>query len=269
MIDYHVHTPLCGHARGQPEQYVEEGVRRGLAEMGFADHFPLKALGYAPRNPVTMEPGDLPAYVENIKRAAAGAPFPVKLGVEVDYLPGKMEAAAGILEKYPFDYVIGSVHFVGTWDCTHPLERQEFQRRPLSELYRDYFELIWEACYSGLFDIMAHVDAIKKFGYRPHPEHLVPLYRKTASVLRETGICLEVNTAGLDAEARELYPSTELLRECLRQGVELTAGSDAHAPAQVARHFPQVRRMLQKEGVDRLVTFTGRQKGYYRLDGGD
>ncbi len=268
MIDYHLHTPLCRHASGKLEEYVKEGERRGLQEVGFADHFPLETLGFKPKIPVTMKPGELPRYVENVQQAASTASIPVKTGIEVDYLPGTAAAAKEVLKKYPFDYVIGSVHFIGSWDCTHPLYRKEFERRSLGEVYLSYFELIWEACRSGVFDIIAHADAVKKFGHRIPLEQMEPLYRETARVMQETGVCLEINAAGLDTEAGEIYPSRELVKACLQNGVEVTLGSDAHEPGQVARHFSQIKLMLQEEGADRVAVFRGRRKEHYYLDGG-
>lgn len=265
MIDYHLHTHLCGHASGKLDEYVREGEKAGLAEIGFADHFPLEVMEFKPAMPVTMKSRELPRYVEEVQQATQNASLPVKLGAEVDYLPGKTEKALEIIGQHPFDYIIGSVHFIGEWDCTHPFYRQEFERRSLEQVYQSYFELIRGTCRSGMFDIIGHADAVKKFGYRITPEQARPLYRETARVLAETGVCLEVNTAGLDAPAGEIYPERDLLRECIREGVEITVGSDAHDPGEVARHFDRAREILLEEGVSRLAVFNGRRRSFYQL----
>jgi len=265
MLDYHVHTPLCRHAEGELKQYLQEAKTRGVTELGFADHFPLKMLGVALEMPVTMEPEELKGYVEEVKELAAWENIEVKLGIEVDYFPGKTETVAEWFNYYPFDYIIGSVHFIGSWDCTHPFYQEEFQRRPLEEIYRDYFSLIEKACYSGLFDIIAHVDAVKKFGYRLPAHYMYPYYHRLASVFKNTGVCLELNTSGWNTEAKELYPASELLRECLKEGVEVTLGSDAHSPGQVAQHFDRLYHLLCEEGVSRVIGFTNRRKHYFPL----
>jgi len=263
MIDYHIHTPLCRHAEGKMEDYLEEATRRGLEEVGFADHFPLKMLGVVPEIPVTMEPEELSYYVEKVKELSYRAPVQVKLGIELDYFPGKTEVTAEVLQGLPFDYIIGSVHYINDWDCTHPLYSEEYHKRSLEEVYRDYFALIENACRSGLFDIIAHVDVVKKFGHRVADDVAHDFYRHIAKVFQETNMCLELNTAGWDNKANELYPALELLRECVKKGVGVTAGSDAHAPNQVGRYFDRLEKILKKEGISHLLKFKDRKKSYY------
>ena len=268
MMDYHIHTPLCRHAHGELEEYINAAVQKGIKEIGFADHFPLKLLGINLETPISMEPEELAYYVDHVLRISRESTIPVKLGIEVDYLPGKTEEIAYILQEYPFDYVIGSVHFIGDWDCTHPHYRDEYHRRPLMEIYRDYFSLIIEACNSGLFDIIAHADAVKKFAHFLPEREVTPFYKKAAVALRRHQVCLELNTAGWDVDAGELYPAPAFLEECLQEGVEFTLGSDAHSPAQVGRHFDSLLNILVEKGVKRLTGFSGRSKYYCDLPEG-
>lgn len=259
LIDYHLHTSLCRHAIGSLDEYVEAALQKGLSEIGFADHFPLGLLDFWPEEPVTMDPGELEGYLRDIREVALRSEIPVKTGLEVDYLPGKTEKTGELLRRCALDYVIGSVHFMGSWDFTHPRFSSQFQGCSLENLYRSYFDLVWKACYSGLFDIIGHIDVIKKFGYRPGRDFLVSLYGETARVLRETGVALEINTAGLVSPARELYPSEELLQVCLQEGVAVTLGSDAHSPSQVGRFFPEARTMLRRMGLEAITAFSNRQ----------
>lgn len=265
MIDYHVHTPLCRHAKGKMEEYIKEGAIRGLSEIGFADHFPLKLLNVFPKIPVTMNPDELEGYVYKVKELASSAPLEVKLGVELDYIPGKTEALAELLQKYPFDYIIGSVHYIGDWDCTHPFYQKEYLHRSLESIYSDYFSLIEKACQCGLFDIIAHVDVIKKFGHRLADEKARPLFENLAKVFRQTSTCLELNTSGWDTSADELYPAPVFLDYFVQEDVPFTLGSDAHAPDQVARHFHRLLQILSKEGIIHAISFKNRKKSYIAL----
>lgn len=268
MIDYHVHTALCRHAAGTPAEYLAQAKRRGLAEIGFSDHFPLGLLGFTPQSEVTMRPGELPRYIEEIKALAADSPaVTVKLGVEVDFIPGKTRETAALLAGHPFDYVIGSIHFMDGWDFTHPACAGEYRTRDLRRAWRRYFELVWEACRSGLFDIIGHIDVIKKFGYRP-PEDPEPFWRKTAEILKKTNTCVELNTAGRDAPVGEFYPPRRFLELCRAAGVPATLGSDAHAPEQVGRYFEEGAAILRAAGYSELAVFTGRRRSAVPLGEG-
>ncbi len=266
MLDYHVHTALCRHAEGTLEEYLAEAERKGLTEIGFADHFPLGLLDYTPRAQVTMDPEELSGYIDTVlKLGASSGKVKVKLGIEVDYLPGKEENLREQLSRYPFDYIIGSVHFMDGWDFTHPVYAADYKNKDMGQLYGRYFKLVQQACLSGLFDIIGHVDVIKKFGFRPL-EDLEPLWIETARMLRETGTCIELNTAGRDAPVEVFYPDQRLLELCLAEGVSITLGSDAHAPRQVGRYFSEAAAMLKEAGCSELVSFSRRRRATLKLE---
>lgn len=261
MIDYHLHTSLCGHAVGAMDQFLAEAAVKGLTEVGFADHFPLGLLGYTPQFKVTMEPGELEGYIEAVREQASRHNGPaVKLGLEVDYLPESSRRLAKIFSRYPVDYLIGSVHFIDDWDFSHPRNAEYFRQKDLKDVYSRYFELVWEACQTGIFEIIGHVDIIKKFGFRLDDGELEPYWRRTARILKDNGICLELNTSGMAAPAGEFYPGRLLLEICHNEGVAVTLGSDAHAPQQVGRYFPEALALLREVGFHELAVFSGRRR---------
>ncbi len=260
MIDYHLHTSRCCHATGTLDQYLAEAEKKELAEIGFADHFPLGLLGIEPRNQVTMDPEELEKYMKQVNTLKKNSHLvKVKLGVEIDYLPGTEKKVEQLLGKYDFDYVIGSIHFIGDWDFTHPVYAEDYKHQDMDDLYRRYYELVARVCESGLFDIIGHIDVVKKFGYRPD-DNLDSIRLETARLLRESGTCLELNTAGRDAPVGEFYPDRGFLALCCSEGVDITLGSDAHAPDQVGRYFPEAVRLLKKAGYRELTVFERRAK---------
>ena len=266
MIDYHLHTPRCRHAQGEPREYLEKALQLGLREIGFADHFPLKLLGVDPEIKVSTEPEELPLYVQDILNLSDAQYGPkVKLGIEADFLPGTESILKKTLAGYPFDYVLGSVHFMGSWDFSHPVYVEEFERRNLRDIYRDYFTLVWEACRSRLFDIIAHPDVIKKFGHL-YPGDLEDYWQETALQLKETDTCLELNTAGRDAPVKKFYPASRLVEICRERGVAVTLGSDAHAPEQVGRYFDEARQVLVQAGYRAVAVFNGRRRDSLSLE---
>ncbi|MDD3653339.1 MAG: histidinol-phosphatase HisJ family protein [Desulfotomaculaceae bacterium] len=260
ITDYHIHTKMCGHATGDLEDYLAVAIRDGLEEIGFSDHLPLYFLppaaipvGYA------MTEADLPVYVDAVQRLQETSPVRVKLGVEADYVPGCESKLEKLLKAYPFDYVIGSVHFIDGWSFDNQEEIDRYSQWDIWELYERYFTLIQQAAMTGLFDIMAHPDLIKKFNYLPSQD-LMPLYEDTVQIFKRAGVCMEVNTAGLRCPVQEIYPAPGFLRAAFSQGVEVTLGSDAHHPEQVGAGLPEAVNFLKAAGYSEIASFKRRDR---------
>ena len=265
MIDYHLHTTRCCHATGSLEDYLAVAEKKQLREIGFSDHFPLDLLGVTPRAPVTMEASELEEYIKEVEGLKSlGLNMNIKLGIEIDYIPGTENKLGRLLEQYDFDYVIGSIHYLGDWDFTHPVYADHYKDYDMDSLYEKYFKLIQDACRSRLFDVIGHIDVIKKFGYRP-ADDLEAIYIETARLLRESGTCIEVNTARQDAPIREFYPDPHLLKICLSEGVAVTMGSDAHSPEQVGRYFNEAIELLKLSGCRELTVFNRRKRSSIQL----
>ncbi|OAT81817.1 histidinol-phosphatase HisJ family protein [Desulfotomaculum copahuensis] len=266
LPDLHWHTRRCGHAGGRMEEFVAAARRAGITHGGFADHIPIYWLPPEQRDRgLAMDPEELPRYVLRVRQLQDENPaLDLALGIEADYIPGFEGQLAGLLSGYPFDYVIGSVHYLDGWGFDNPALVDEYARRDVDELYRQYFALLQRAAASGLFDVLAHPDLIKKFGCRPQLD-LTPLYEETARVLADSGICLEVNTAGLAAPAREIYPALKMLEICRRYGVPATTGSDAHQPQQVGRGMAAALSWLQQAGYREVAVFKGRRRRMIKI----
>lgn len=261
LPDLHWHTRRCGHAGGQMEEFVAAARRAGITHGGFADHIPIYWLPPEQRDPgLAMAAEELPRYVRRVRQLQDENPdLDLALGIEADYIPGFEGHLAGLLTGYSFDYVTGSVHYLDGWGFDNPALVAEYAQKDVDELYRQYFTLVQRAAASGLFDVLAHPDLIKKFGYRPRRD-LTPLYEETARVLAQSGICLEVNTAGLVAPVQEIYPALEMLKLCRQYGVPVTTGSDAHQPQQVGRGMSVALSWLQLAGYREVAVFKARRR---------
>lgn len=263
LADYHVHTARCGHAVGRMEEYVAQARRHGLPEMGFSDHLYLYWLPIADRDPeLAMPEHELDAYVEDVLRLRRANPdLTIRLAIEADYIPGREAELREILTRYPWDYVLGSVHFIDAWGFDDSRYRATYDGWDLDALYRRYFDLLMAAAETGLFDSMAHPDLVKKFGHHPSPAlDLTALYAQVADCLRRSGVCVEVNTAGLRKPCAELYPALPLLRACRAAGVPATLGSDAHEPEQVGLAFDEAVAHLRAADYDHVVAFAARDR---------
>ena len=261
LVDYHIHTARCGHAVGSMEEYLERAVELGLGEIGFSDHLHLYFLPRDRRDPtLAMAEEELPEYVESVLRLRDRHPrIPVRLGIEADYFPGQEDVLRRILEPYPWDYVYGSVHFIGDWGFDDPKYVDRYAEWDIDELYRRYFGLVKGAADSGLFDVLGHLDVVKKFGHRPERDP-GPLYASVAAALREAGVCIEVSTAGLRKPVGEIYPGPQLLTECARHGVPVTLGSDSHKPTEVGFAYDRALEALKAAGYRSIARFQRRTR---------
>jgi histidinol-phosphatase (PHP family) len=179
----------------------------------------------------------------------------------VDHLPGANEAIAEILEAYPFDLLLGSVHWLGAWLFdAYGTEAfaSEWDRRPIDDVWDAYVDAVADLARSGAVDVIAHVDVIKVAGHRP--VDLAAFEARLGSALAAGGVAVEVSSAGLRKPAQELYPSPSLLGRLHEAGVAMTTASDAHRPDQLGYRFEEVYATLRRIGVESLTTFSRRRR---------
>lgn len=254
--DYHLHTPLCHHATGWPVDYARRAVELGLPEIGFSDHSPMPHYFDAWR----MAEGDLPRYLESIEEARASFPaLPIRQGLEVDWLEGGESWIETLASRAPWDYLIGSVHYLGDWnfDNPDPVEVARFSSYGVEEAWDRYWQLFGQAARSGMFDIMGHPDLVKKFKHRPEGD-LHRYYEPAVQACLDGDIAIEINTAGLFKPVAEMYPAADFLTLAAHAGVPLTINSDAHAPEEVGRAFQDALALAASCGFTRLCRFRQR-----------
>ncbi len=257
-VDYHMHTPLCGHAEGQPYEYVEQALKVGLSEVGFSDHAPLVT---GPDKRYTMNHDELPVYHRMMDEVKKNYPkFTIKVGLEADYVPGFEKKTKEFLDAYPYDFAIGSIHFINAWafDDPDPAQNVKWKDKNINQVYRDYYDLLRQSAESRLFDIMGHVDLVKKFGHRP-TEDISDEIRRTAEVFKKTGVTVEINTSGLRKPVAEIYPSLSVLKIYQQAGVPITFSSDSHDPKDVGRDYDKARDLALAAGYKEYRVFKARK----------
>lgn len=261
LVDYHIHTFRCGHAVGTVEEYVKEAKKKGIGEFGFSDHLPLYWLPEESRDPeLAMGWSELDLYIREVQQAQQDNPeLAIKLGIEADFIPGHEEDLERILSSLPLDYILGSVHFLDGWAFDDPGQLEKYNHVNINDLYLKYFEHVQQAAASKLFDIIAHPDLIKKFGFKPDLA-LSGLYLNTVLALKKHDLCIDVNAAGWRYPCGELYPSPEFLTLCYKYGVPITLGSDAHKPEQVGEGIERAVQLLKSIGFRQVATFKQRQR---------
>lgn len=268
LTDYHLHlrpddldaTASEYFTAANAERYREVAGERRIAELGVSEHIHRFAQALEVwEHPFWREYAhdDLDDYCRFVREHTD-----LRLGIEADFIPGAEDRTANLLEARDFDYVVGSVHFLrdraldmddhSVWDSGRSAE----------EIWREYFRTLGEAARSGLFDILAHPDLVKVWGReRPLPEgDLRHYYELALDGIAESGVAIEVSTAGLRKRAREIYPAPAFLEMCVEAGAPVALSSDAHRPEDVGADYDRALELLEGAGVSELCVFSGRER---------
>lgn len=268
LTDYHVHlrpdepgtTAERYFTTENAKRYREAAAERGIEELGVSEHVYrfMQALAVW-SHPFWVESSadDIDEYVAYVREQTD-----LKLGIEADFVLGAEDRMQELLLARDFDYVVGSVHFVGDravdmdeftiWDGSHSVE----------EIWTRYFQLLGMAARSGLFDILAHPDLVKVWGRgKPQPEgDLRRYYEPAIEGIAESGIAVEVSTAGLRKHVQEIYPAPAFLAMCIEAGAPIALSSDAHLPEHIGADYHQALELLEAAGVSELCVFKGRER---------
>jgi histidinol-phosphatase (PHP family) len=253
-----MHTPLCHHAAGEPVEYAARAVALGLTEIGFSDHSPMRQDNF---DNWRMNFDKIGEYVGKVRKAQKDFPqLTIRLALEVDYLPGQEEWIRKLATMHPWDYFIGSVHYVSnSWAIDNPEKLSEWKKRDPFEVWSVYFDWLTRAANSGLFEIIGHADLPKKFAIYPK-EDCTALFDKFLSAAAKRNVAIELNTAGLRKDCKEIYPSPKIVQMAREKGVAITFGSDAHAPGEVGMNFTEAVQLARKFGYAQSCRFVKRKR---------
>ena len=262
MNDYHMHSCLCRHGEGEIFEYVESAIEKGVSEIGFSEHIPIPGLD-DPTGRMIIDDWDV--YMRDVADAQKKYPeISIRFGVEADYIPAHMEHVEKFIRDYPFDFVIGSVHFVDDWDFSNPAHRNRLDEFGVDYLYSRYYELVAAAAESGLYDIIGHFDLPKRLAPIPMNQISGKIDAALDAICRND-LALDVNTSGLRKEPKEIYPNEEILRRAFVLQIPLVMGSDAHTPSDIAAGFGVATRMLKTIGYERQCAFKNRHRSMIEL----
>jgi len=286
MLDYHVH--LWPHPERADEAelaverlavYCERAAAAGVSEIALTEHLHrfrrgreiVEGFWRREENEALRDymigyfdhhaTADLDRYVEVVV-AAKAAGLPIVCGLEVDYYPGLMDKVRTMLDGYPFDVLLGSVHWLGTWmfDIVgSPAQMEEWSRRGTDSGWRAYGEAIEELAGTRTCDVLAHPDLIKVTGATPDAGVRKEVEERIAAAAASSGMAAELSSAGYRKPVRAPYPSPSLLRRFRELGVPLTTASDTHGVASVANRAPELHELAVSAGYSTLRAFRHRQ----------
>lgn len=258
MVDYHTHTRLCKHAEGEVKDYVISAINRNLKEIGISDHMPLPD-DFDPEHRMKFDEFEIYKSWYESAVEEFGDKIKIKFGIEADYIEDKIDFVKNFLKSGNFDYVIGSVHFIGDWNIASRKEEWKWNGKNVDEVYENYYRIMKGLVLSGIFDIVGHFDMIKKFGHRPN-KNFDEVIREVLKLVKESEMCIEVNTSGLRQKVEEIYPSVEILEIVKEYKIPLTLSSDAHNPSDVGRNFDIAIELIERYGGGRVSIFERRER---------
>jgi histidinol-phosphatase (PHP family) len=251
--DYHIHSSFSD-GRAAPEDYIAPALAAGLDEIGFSEHLTLfrESLDWS------MNASDVEPYLKHINNLSRNiTSIKVRKGLEVDFFPGKEKEICSLLKKTKLDYAIGSVHYLG--DSTVDMGPEFYDGKSIDSLFEVYFDMVDAAAASGLFDIIAHCDLIRIFGFKPSsdPENL---YRNLARSFKIHDVAFEINTNGRNRPVGDFYPDRKYLRIFREENVPVCVNSDAHLPSRVGQHFDEAYELLRSTGYSEMAVFENRER---------
>jgi histidinol-phosphatase (PHP family) len=284
MSDYHLHLhphqptesgpPPGQYPPGHIEAYVEAAARHGVHELGFTEHLyrcveAAEALGDFWEGESDRRLAEhtgafvaedrnlsLDGYVEAVQ-GAKDRGLPVLLGLEVDFFPESIDRVMDLLDPYPWDFLIGSVHWIGGWSIDSSSAGFAWEERGIERGYDQYFALETQLAASGAVDVLAHVDVLKKYGHRLPAEPLHH-YEAVVAAAAASGTAVEVSSQGLRNPAAEVYPSPVFLRMFHDAGIPITLASDAHYPHEAAWGHDAVVDAARRAGYQERLQFRNR-----------
>lgn len=269
LTDYHLHlrpdeedaSPQQYFTAANVDRYLAAAAGAGIEEVGVSEHvyrFHQALDLWSHPLWIANAHDDLDAYCEFVRTT------PLRLGIECDFIPGAEEQTAALLAVRDFDYVVGSVHFVGDGDAAVDHDGFDVWESggDAERIWGRYFAMVAEAARSKLFDVLAHPDLVKVWGRgRPLPEgDLRRFYEPAVEAIAESGIAVELSTAGLRKPVAELYPATAFAELCVEAGAPFALSSDAHLPEQVGFEYDKAVDFLDALGVGEICVFERRSR---------
>jgi histidinol-phosphatase (PHP family) len=261
-FDLHTHHDRCGHARGGIRDYIDAAIEKGLTIIGISDHTPyFSSEEDHPYPHITMAKSQFSDYVEEVlrlKQEYAGK-IDVLLGIEADFFPEHVENYLPYFDRYPFDYIIGSVHHVEGVSIFNKNRWEGLSTQQQIRTKETYYTLIEQSARSGMFQILGHIDAMKGF-YPEFSNIQTAAVEHTLKVIAESDIAIEINTSGKTKYVGGWYPANEILEMALHHGVKVTFGSDAHDPHRVGDEFEIVQQHLKEIGFKEWYYFKAKKR---------
>lgn len=265
LIDYHLHNHFSPDSEEDTWAILEHAQKRGMQEICLTNH--VEWHGKDGKANLDLEEAQerFAKIRSEINEIQPHFPsLPIKLGVELEYIPEHMENLKTFVETTPLDFVLGSVHIVdGEIIASRKFAHRLFKRVDEKTAYQSYFKTLKKMVEWGHFDVVAHFDIPKKAGvdfYGPfEPEKYQDEIMEILELMKIKQIGLELNTKHLDSACREIFPHPTILKWALEVGIEhFTLSSDAHKAEDVSQHIATALDIAKAVGIKAISTYEKR-----------
>jgi histidinol-phosphatase (PHP family) len=266
--DYHIHTPYCGHAQGAIIEYVNTALEKGLSEICFTDHLGRYYLKKSQKKRYWdwgMDQSALERYVTELQDVAViyKDEITIKTGLEIDYIEGAEDILTPLIDIYPFDFLLGSIHCLPSFGWKHIANYTVQDSWPL---FREYFSAVKTAIVTGIFSAIAHIDFIWRYAKWPdkNSPEIFNALEEIACLAAKRNTAIELNSNGyLWSQIYTIRggdPFHVLLEALKKHNTSLTIGSDAHKPEYVGKAFGDIASVLKLKGILRYCTYDKKVK---------
>lgn len=258
--DYHMHSNCSCDSEATMLDMGRSALAHGITEIAFTDHFDVH-----PKDSCTgfYKPEVYFANLAAGRRELEPEGLTIRAGIELGEPHLYHADQQPVLDQYPYDVVLGSLHWIGD---TIMFDRTYFETRTLDEAIRPYFTELVTVVNAGGFDVLAHMDVFKRAAWEIYGgaafdwSQWEDLIRAVWAACIENGIGIEINVATLRIGLDEPHPALDTLRWYKDMGGELlTLGSDSHRPAHVAYGFPTGLEVARAAGFTRVCRYERRQ----------
>jgi histidinol-phosphatase (PHP family) len=259
-INYHIHTMFSDGSSSMLD-YCEAAVRKGFEEIAFTDHLTVFPDGSSTAH--SLDWLRLENYVREAKMAREkyGGRLAVRLGLEVDYIPGNERFLENFLDSYDFDFIMGSVHFVGGICIDSPKHRILMEREigsiGFNVFYSRYMHLVSKAVETGLFHVIGHIDIVRIWGF--NPSNGVLDEQKVLNLVKQHEMCIEASSRGLRQPVNSIYPSHRIMRKARELEIPLTVGTDAHSVEEIDYAYDSLISYVKAFGYESIATLSKRR----------
>jgi len=256
MIDLHTHSKYSQHGKGDLKELVAQAEKIGLTHIGISEHFPLPKGFVDPAGDSAMKWEDMPKYLQELEEISKNPKIKVLKSAEIDFIPEHYsQIEKEVLNLSNLDYLIGSVHFINQWNFDFSKEVFESglsEIKYIDMVYSNYYQIERDMINTGWFDVAAHLDLPKIFGYYASKDAGLD---ETLDCIVDNGLVLEINTSGNHKPVKEQYPSKNIIEKAFKRGIPITFGSDAHDPLHVGRDIKDAVDLAYSIGYRTAVIF--------------
>jgi len=243
--NYHTHTSRCNHASGTEREYIEAAIKAGYDILGFSDHTPWHyENGYTSN--IRMHEDELENYINTVKslKEEYKDKIEIKIGLESEFFPSKMDWIKDIYSKYKLDYLIFGNHYLYIDKSENGKYAGHLET---DEDFQTYVDLCIGGMKTGLYGYLAHPDLM----YKSNPNFSLQKYSKQIiKYAAENNIILEYNLAGKEEFDRAFYPNPEFWELAGASKIKAIIGVDAHDANSIAdsRLYNEAKAYLESIG---------------------